>query len=58
MVSVDAEERLSRIERAKQSLVNVNGLNKSGFVKKAAKNNRFYSICEKVKAYILAQNFC
>jgi hypothetical protein len=32
MVNVDAEERLSRIERAKQNLVNINGLNKSGFV--------------------------
>ena len=58
MVNVDAEERLSRIDRAKQSLVNIKALNKSGFVQKVAKNNRFFSICEKVKAYILAQNFC
>jgi len=58
MVNVEAEERLSRIGWAKQSLFNINGLNKSGFVQKAAKNNRFFSICEKVKAYILAQNFC
>jgi len=57
MVNVEAEERLSRIDKAKQNLIDINELNKSGFVLKAAKNNRFFSICEKVKAYILAQNF-
>lgn len=35
MVNVDAEERLSKIERAKQGLVSITEINKSSFMQKA-----------------------
>lgn len=54
MVNVEEEERLNRIEQVKQGLL----LQPSSFVQKPKSTNRFFSICDKVKAYILAQNFC
>jgi len=58
MTNIDAEERIMRIEKIKQGVIPLSESGKSAFSSKSQKQNRFFSICDKVKAYILVQNFC